>query len=268
VDSGGDLTQEMAQRLGAETVPLSMLVEGREYVDSFDLDVNAFLTASEKSSEVTRTACPAPAAYAALYEGEEEIYVVTLTSKLSGSHAAAIAGKALSANGERVHVFDSGSAASGPLLVTLKLRQFLDEGLPREEVIQKTEAFIEEMETIFVLEDVSALVKNGRMSRLAGKLVTALSIRPILAADHGEIVQLDKARGSAAALQKLADHTVRLRPDSRGRIACISHCFNPDAAAQLKARLEELCAFDEIHIQQSRGLSSFYAGRYGVVLAF
>ena len=124
------------------------------------------------------------------------------------------------------------------------------------------------MQTIFVLEDVSALVKNGRMSRLAGKLVTALSIHPILAADHGEIVQLDKARGSAAALRRLADHALRLRPVSKGRTACISHCFNREAAEQLKARLEELCEFDEILIQQSRGLSSFYAGRYGVVLAF
>ena len=96
----------------------------------------------------------------------------------------------------------------------------------------------------------------------------AMQIRPILAGDDGEVVQLDKARGTKAAHRRLAEIAAeRFRGDDSS-LAFISHCFNEEGALSLKAMLEEKCSFKKIIIEQTNGLNTLYAARKGLVLCF
>lgn len=267
-DSGSNLSETLCQRLDAVSIPLTLTVDGRDFVDTFDMDVAEFLEAVEASPNVARSACPSPAAYAQAYEGADEVYVLTLSSKLSGSYQSAMAGKELSENRENVHVFDSMSACGGPALQAIKLRSLIDQGLSKEEIIKQMNAFIEGMQTLFVLEDLNPMIKNGRMNKLVGKLVMAMQIRPILAAEEGEVVQLDKARGTKAAHRRMVDIAAERVTNSESKIAFISHCFNEEGAHNLRAMLEEKCRFKEIIIEQTNGLNTLYAARKGLVLCF
>ena len=165
-DSGSNLNERLCREIDAVSVPLTLTVDGRDFVDTFDLDVAEFLEAVEASPNVARSACPSPAAYAQEYEGADEVYVFTLSSKLSGSYQSAMAGKELAKNGENVHVFDSKSACGGPALQAIKLRSLLDQGLSKSEVIKQMTDFIQNMQTLFVLEDLNPMIKNGRMNKL------------------------------------------------------------------------------------------------------
>ena len=90
-DSGSNLNERLCREIDAVSVPLTLTVDGRDFVDTFDLDVAEFLEAVEASPNVARSACPSPAAYAQEYEGADEVYVFTLSSKLSGSYQSAMA---------------------------------------------------------------------------------------------------------------------------------------------------------------------------------
>lgn len=79
---------------------------------------------------------------------------------------------------KKIHIFDSESASAGETLIALMLRDRIDGGHSFEDIVAEMTAFIARMKTRFVLEDLSNLVKNGRISKVAGLLGGMLSLRP------------------------------------------------------------------------------------------
>ena len=127
------------------------------------------------------------------------------------------------------------------------------------------------MKTYFVLDDLSNLVKNGRISKMAGMMGTMLNIRPIMGENgKGEIIQLDKVRGTQNAMNRLteivAEHLKSMQHASKTMV--ISHCNCPERASQLKESLLKACpALKEIILVPTGGVSTVYANDGGIVLA-
>ncbi len=150
---------------------------------------------------------------------QPESFVITLSSKLSGSYNAACVGRDIALEADpslKIHVFDSESASAGETRIALFLRDLIDAGLPFEEIVEKATAFIATMKTHFVLEDLSHLVKNGRISRAAGLIGTVLNIRPIMGENgHGElrrVVYKSAQRANADGAKSAAAVKKRHRP--------------------------------------------------------
>ena len=127
------------------------------------------------------------------------------------------------------------------------------------------------MKTFFVLEDLSNLVKNGRISKVAGLMGTMLSIRPIMGENgHGEIIQLDKVRGTQTAMRRLVEivaaHTSQFPQNTLTLV--LSYCNCPQRAAELKENLLTASAALREGIRvPTCGISTLYANDGGVVLA-
>ena len=86
------------------------------------------------------------------------------------------------------------------------LRDRIDGGHSFEDIVAEMTAFIARMKTRFVLEDLSNLVKNGRISKVAGLLSGMLSLRPIMGDDgHGSIAAIEKVRGTQNAMRRLVE---------------------------------------------------------------
>ena len=128
------------------------------------------------------------------------------------------------------------------------------------------------MKTHFVLEDLGNLVKNGRISRTAGFVGTMLNLRPIMGENgHGEIIPLEKVRGTANAMRRLvelvAEETDHLPAASK--LLVLSHCNCQERAMQLKKAFLERCAvFKDVIVVPTGGLSTVYANDGGIVIAF
>ena len=96
VDSCGELTHKMKESGIYLSAPLSMQVDGDIIVDDDTFDQGDFLRKVAASPECPKSSCPSPEKYMELYTGEEErVYVVTLSSELSGSYNSAQLGKDL-----------------------------------------------------------------------------------------------------------------------------------------------------------------------------
>ena len=183
-DSCCDLTDELKASLRVSTVPLTMTLGTDSYTDDDTLDLPAFMESMRACKERIGSAAPAPGLFEEAFLGAEDVYAVTLSSNLSASYSSAMIGKSLvESRGVRVHVFDSKSAYAGEALLIVKIHRLLREGLERAEIIERIERFIKEMKTFFVLDNVDTLMKNGRMNRITGKIISAFHIRPILGSD-------------------------------------------------------------------------------------
>ncbi|MFZ2537921.1 MAG: DegV family protein, partial [Oscillospiraceae bacterium] len=136
-------------------------------------------------------------------------------------------------------------------------------------IIETVEEFIKNMKTLFVLENLDNLMKNGRMNKIVVRIATVMQIRPILGSDgEGNIAFYSKAKGTRAAIQKLCDMIGEQCKDTKNRILAITHCNNEEQAMRLKKMVEDMYSFKEIVVMKTKGLSSMYANEGGVVVAF
>jgi fatty acid-binding protein DegV len=67
------------------TVPLKILIEGKEYSDEIGLNTEEMVLAMERSEHATFTSCPNTQKWLNAFEGADGIFVITTSSKLSGS---------------------------------------------------------------------------------------------------------------------------------------------------------------------------------------
>ena len=173
---------------------------------------------------------------------------------------------------KKIHIFDSESASAGETLIALMLRDRIDGGHSFEDIVAEMTAFIARMKTRFVLEDLSNLVKNGRISKVAGLLSGMLSLRPIMGDDgHGSIAAIEKVRGTQNAMRRLveliAEGTREAAASSLTMV--LSYCNCPERALMLKKEFLEKCAaLREVILVPTSGLSTVYAYDGGIVLAY
>lgn len=270
-DSCLDLTEELKQDPHFQMIPLTLQVGETQIIDDETFDQSAFLELVRNSQECPRTACPSPERFQEAYECEAEaVFVITLSSHLSGSYNAARVGKELYLEehgaDKKILILDSESASSGELNLALLIRDLCEQGLSFEEIAAKAEAYRDEMQTFFVLETLDFLQKNGRLSGLKAFIASALNIKPVMGADKGTIIKLDQARGIQKALVRMTDLAAEAgRGDSSKRLV-IAHCNHEARAEQVKELMLKKASFRDVVITNTAGVATLYAGDGGIVL--
>ena len=275
-DSCCDLSPELLKKTQAKIAPLTITIDDTHYVDDGTVDIPPYLAAMKASKNPIRSACPSPDLYAEdIRATEGDCFIVTLSAKLSGSHNAASLGARLAQEDmpeKKVHVFDSESASAGETYIALMIHDLIAAGKSFEQIVELVEEKIRSMHTLFVLDSLDNLVKNGRISRTVALLANVLSIRLLMSDDgHGAIKNISKARGIKGALGQMVEtcrkHTEGLAAASQRLV--ISYCNCPERARQVRDMIREKCpAIGEIILTPTSALSSMYANDGGIVIAY
>lgn len=271
-DSCTDLTAEQRKNGEFELVPLSLEVEDEVFIDDETFDQKKFISRMAASKSCPKSACPAPEAYMAYFDKADDCYIVTLSARLSGSCNSAQLAKKLYKEehpDKNIAVIDSKSASVGQTLIAMKIKEYAEEGLPFAEIQKKAEEFRDEMDTMFILESLDNLIKNGRLSKLKARIVNTLNIKPIMGATkEGEIDKRDQARGMKRSLAKMAEMIAAGAKDPEGLILGIAHCNNYEKALYLKEEVEKKVKFKDIFIVDTAGVSTLYANDGGIIASF
>ena len=270
-DSCLDLTDEMKKDPRFQMIPLTLQVDDTQVIDDETFDQKRFLELVKASPNCPKTACPSPEMFKEAYEcQEEDVYVITLSSHLSGTYNSAVLGKELyeeEHGAKNIKVIDSWSASAGELNIGLYIKGLCESGMDFEQECEKAEAFKKEMTTYFVLESLDVLRKNGRLTGLQAFFATALNIKPVMGAIDGVIIKEDQARGINKALAKMCDYAQKNIKEPEGKIAVVAHCNNRERAEFVKEELLKRIPFKDVVITETAGVATVYASDGGVVLA-
>ena len=271
VDSCCDLTPAMLADPCFVKVPLTIQVGSHSFVDDAAFDQATLLWRMKESEDAPTTSCPSPAAYLEAFgTGEDDIYVVTLSALLSGSHNSAAQARLMFLEehpNANVHIFNSCSASSGEVLPALKIRELAQSGMDFSSVVDQVSRFISEMETLFVLETLDNLRKNGRLSRLQSIVTGTLKIKLLMGATpEGEICKRGQALSVKQALSKMVS-LMAADEKHQGRILCITHCNCLERAFYLKELALKQCRFEQVVISDTGGIATVYANDGGVIMA-
>lgn len=270
-DSCTDLTAEMLQDPHFVKVPLTIQVGPETVVDDETFDQGELLQKMRAYPDAPKTACPSPTQYMEHFDPEGDNYVVTLSGALSGSYNAAMQARAIFHEEHpqgRVHVFNSRSASAGQVQIALLVRELCEKGHPFTEVVEQVEAYISRMETIFVLENLENLRKNGRLTRVQSLVTGALRVKLLMGATRqGEIEKLGQGLSTKQTLVRMVNRMAE-HADHVGRRLVIAHCNCRERAEYVRDLVRQKCQFGEVVIVPTGGIATVYAYDGGIVTAF
>lgn len=271
-DTSCDLTKKEIKDLGIEYVPFKISIDGKDFTDDENLNIDDFLEAMESTENPINTACPSPYDYLKIIEEnkDKDIYILTISSKLSGSYNSAKVAEAEAKEkfeNLKIHVIDSKAASAGTTRIALKLLDLVKEK-DFEEIVKEIEKDTNLETTMFVLESMKNLIKNGRIKKTAGLIANVLNIRPIMISNDGEIELFEINRGMKKSLDKMIKAIESKCKIEKPDLITISYVANKERAEKLKEKIEELYEDVKVHIRHTNGLSSGYADIGGIVIAF
>ena len=271
-DTSCDLSKEEVKELGIEYVPFKISIDGVEYEDDNNLNMEEYLDKMEKTENAIKTACPSPYDYLKIIEenSDKDLYILTISSKLSGSYnSAKIAEQEAREKFKdiKIHVIDTKAASAGHTRVVLKLLDLVKDK-SFEEVVPAIESEVNNSTTMFVLESMKNLIKNGRIKKSAGLIANVLNIRPIMISKDGDIELFEINRGIKKSLDKMIKAIESECKAGAPNLITISYVKNKERAEQIKDKIEELYQDVIVHVRHTNGLSSGYADIGGIVIGF
>lgn len=274
-DSCCDYSEYSSGLSWLKRIPLTISLKGKQFIDNEELDCLGLISEMKMSLEPPKSACPSPGLYLEAFEGNfKDVYVVTLSAKLSGSYNSAMVAKKMYLEhnkNKNIYVFNSKSAAAGQVAICLKIKELADKGLSFEEVVIEVEKFIQEMTTLFVLEDLDVLRKNGRLTHLQSIITGTLKIKMVMAGESdGTIGVRGKAITTSGALKKMVDIIKKKCEDAqlKERLLVITHCNCLEKANKLKEQIMSFDTFKEAVICRAGGISTIYANSGGIIVSF
>lgn len=256
-------------------VPLTIELEEKIYVDDETLNCSMLVEKMAASLSAPKSACPAPASFVDAYDcGADDIYVVTLSDKLSGSYNSAIVAANIFTEKhpeKNVFVFSSRSAAAGEIAVCQKIYDLASSGMAFKDVVKETFSFIDSMGTYFVLENLEVFRKNGRLNHLQALVTGALRLKLVMGGDeNGNICIRGKALSIDRAIAKMADliNNRCFGLDMSNRTLYITQCLCPDRARKVRDEIMRRTGFNKCLILKAGGISTIYANSGGLVVSY
>ena len=213
-DSASDIVSgECPENL--TVLPMTITFGETTYHDGVDITHERFYEMLVESDALPTTGQVTPYEYgqalAAAREAGEDVVILTVSSKLSGTYQSACfaageleeagaAGESGAAGVDpapvRCRVVDTESASVGERVLVELALQLVEEGLSADEVADRLEERKRDVRVVALLDTLEYLRKGGRISLAAGAVGAMLAIKPVVAIEGGEIAVLGKARGS------------------------------------------------------------------------
>ncbi|MGL4737148.1 MAG: DegV family protein [Cellulosilyticaceae bacterium] len=273
VDSSCDLRHlapEFRTQVDFTKAPLKLDIGEKEFIDDATLNIASFMTEMSAYKGKTGSAAPSPDAWLSGYEKSECVFVLTITSALSGSYGSAQIAVDLFKEqypDRHIHLIDTKSTGPEMTLIAYKLCEYIAADLPFDEIVTRIEAYRAHTHLLFVLSSLDNLIKNGRVSKLQGSIAGILGIKLYgIATEEGTLGPLGKCRGKLTAFDKTVSE-IFARGYDGGKVV-IAHCFADTyanyVADQIRAKYPSAC----IEIMPTGGLCSYYAEQGGILIGF
>ena len=267
-DSSADL--RTAEDKSIVSVPLKIMTDEKEYIDNEELDIKAMTEDLASYKGKSGSACPGVGDWIDAFGDADWVFAITITSNLSGSYNSARVAKETYEGDypeRRVYVIDSLSTGPEMQIIVEKLQELIQEGKNFDEICSSIQAYQKRTFLLFCLKSLTNLANNGRVSPAVAKIAGILGIHVIgRASEEGTLEQKDKVRGERKAIPSILSNMKKM--GYKGGKVIIDHCFNENAAKQLKELIRMEFKHADIRIGTTKGLCSFYAEQGGLLIGF
>ena len=196
-DSVSDISAENIKEFGIDAVlPLTIFFGEQMYTDGVDLTKPAFYEKLAACTELPKTSQITPGEFLEQYNkyADDEIVVITLSSKLSGTYQSAVVAKETAGRAD-IYVIDSMNVTCGQGLLVMEAAKRRGRGLSGQEIAEAIEDMKGRVSLYAMLDTLKYLRMGGRLSATSAAVGSLLNIKPVICVEDGEVKAIGKARG-------------------------------------------------------------------------
>ena len=208
-DSTSNLTPEIAKELGIIVIPLNVHFETEVYRDNVDLTPEDFYRRLSLNKHLPTTSAPTPAVFADIYDKladeTDEILVLTISSNLSATYEAAIAGSQVRKSKTRLEIVDSRLAISALGLTAITAAKAARAGGSLNDILNIIDSCRQRIDLRIAFDTLEYLRRGGRIGTAKALLGAALNFNPILTIKDGVTHPVTRVRSRAKALSYLCN---------------------------------------------------------------
>ena len=237
-DSLGDIPSNVAEELGITIIPITVLFGTETYRDGVDLTTEQFYDKLVHTNTFPTTAVPPLGDFVKVYdklaEETNEILVITVSHKLSGTPGAALQAVELMKRKCRVEVVDSQWIIMGEGLIAITAAKAAQAGANFDEVVKITQNNISRVDMRMAFDTLEYLKRGGRIGRAQAFLGSLLKVHPVLTLKEGEVHPVSRERTRAKAIDHLYNFATSY---SHIEEIAVEDATTPDEAEKLVERL-------------------------------
>ncbi len=152
-DSGANMTAGNLGSCQLEVAALSLIQGDKTWLDDASFDQAEF-NQRAKDGIAASSACPSISSWLDAYAGGSEIYVVTISSVLSGSYNSAVQAAKIYQEeypDALIHVFDSKGAGPAQFLAAEKIAELKEKGMQFPDLVEAVSDYLENHVRVFFL---------------------------------------------------------------------------------------------------------------------
>jgi DegV family protein with EDD domain len=255
-DTTAYLPKEVAESHGIHLISLYVVVDGVQQKESEITDYEDFFARLRAADQKPTTSQPSIGdfvdVYGPLLDEGREIASIHISGGISGTVEAAEQARQRMIDegrgGERIHVFDSRSAAGGQALCELAAAKAALEDAGASDVVASAARCRESLKMWFAVDTLEYLRIGGRIGLASAWIGSTLRIKPILTLEE-QITPVERVRTRSRAIQRLQDYAGQ-RHESGADAWVVQHIQDSEAAEQLAAECREIFGREEIFISE------------------
>lgn len=245
VDSACDLPLDYLNDKGVKMVPLSVIVDDKEFVDQFEITNEQIYQHIRAGKHPSTTQVPLEKFDQAFREaaeaGETGIYI-GLSSVLSGTYQAAVL--AYSHVKEDypeldIRLVDSKNASMGIALLVREAIEMKEQGFEVDEVEERIRFLADHVVSLFTVQDLNYLAAGGRLSKSSAFLGGLLNIQPLLEVKDGKLEGSEKHRGRKKVLNRMIERLVEEADHIEEQTVLLIHTNEYDTIAWMREQIEK-----------------------------
>ncbi len=250
-DSTADLSTEQVNKYAIKVIPINVTFGPETFADGVNLSAEDFFNRLTTSNELPKTSQPSPEAFHQAYEElaskGDVILSIHISGKLSGTlNSAEVASKMVDT---KVITIDTKTASQGIGLSVLVAAEAARREMSVEETVAVTEKSIASTCSVFAVDTLEYLQRNGRIGKAASLLGSLLKIKPILYADsEGMVAPYDKVRGRSQIIPSLVKAALKnVRPDQPVNLSVV-HTGAEESANELVKEMQNHYEIVDLHV--------------------
>ncbi len=264
-DSTCDLSAELIDRYSIEVLPLHIILGETDYLDGQGITPDEIYRWSDETRLSPKTAAismeDAAAAFENAVKDGDEAIVFTISGSMSSTYnVMRMAAEAVAP--ERIHVIDSKNLSTGVGLQVISAAEMAAQGKPAAEIVETIKADRSLVRASFVVDTLTYLHRGGRCSSVAALMGGALRLHPRIGVAEGKMSAGKKYRGRMDRV--IREYVADMKNDllkARKEHVFITHSgCDEETISAVRAMLEELNYFSEIHITRAGGVVSSHCG--------
>jgi DegV family protein with EDD domain len=265
-DTLSDITADLAAKMGITVIPLYVRFGETIYRDRIDISSEDFYRRLVNEPKLPSTTQPSPNDFLEVYnklaQQTDEILVITVSSKMSGTSQSARQAKDMVKGKVKIEIIDSLQVAMGLGLTVITAANAAKPGASLAKVAETVNNTLPRIHVICYFDTLKYLAKGGRIGKASGLVGSLLSVKPILTVREGEMAPLTRVRSMNAGMDYLYNVAAGMKIEQMS----VEHATTAVEADKLVERMNAFYAKDKIYRSVISPVIGTYCGPGAVSL--